>query len=67
MIYLLDVLIQFLRCARAEREEAASAIAPARVAGATAADDDDDALDSVDADEDADFEAFLEDLYSPSD
>ena len=34
---------------------------------ATAADNDEDDLDSVDADEDAKFEAFLEDLYSPSD
>ena len=51
--------------ARAEREEAASAIASARAAAA--ADDDEDDLDSVDADEDAEYEAFLEDLYSPSD
>jgi hypothetical protein len=32
-----------------------------------AADDNEDDLDSVDADEDAEYEAFLEELYSPSD
>jgi hypothetical protein len=52
-------------CARAERDEAASAIASARSA-TLAADDDEDDLDSVDTDEDAEYEAFLEELYSPS-
>ena len=50
---------------RAEREEVASTIAPAR-AQAAAGDDYEDDLDSVDADEDAEYEAFLEELYSPS-
>ncbi len=31
------------------------------------ADNDEDDLDSVDADEDAEYEVFLEELYSPSD
>ena len=50
---------------RAEREEVASTIASAR-AQAAAGDDYEDDLDSVDADEDAEYEAFLEELYSPS-
>ena len=49
----------------AEREEVASTIASAR-AQAAAGDDYEDDLDSVDADEDAEYEAFLEELYSPS-
>ena len=32
---------------------------------AAAADDDEDDLDSVDAGEDAEYEAFLDELYSP--
>ncbi len=38
-------------------------------ARASAADDDvdDDDLDTVDADEDAEYEALIEELYSPSD
>ena len=50
---------------RAEREEVASTIASAR-AQAAAGDDYEDDLDSVDADEDAEYETFLEELYSPS-
>ena len=50
---------------RAEREEVASTIASAR-AQAAAGDDYEDDLDSVDADEDAEYEAFLEELYLPS-
>ena len=56
-----------MRTARAEREEAARVIASARAeadAGDTGHSDDD--LDCVDADEDAEYEAFLEELYSPS-
>ena len=49
----------------AEREEVASTIASAR-AQAAVGDDYEDDLDSVDADEDAEYEAFLEELYSPS-
>ena len=49
----------------AEREEVASTTASAR-AQAAAGDDYEDDLDSVDADEDAEYEAFLEELYSPS-
>ncbi len=65
-------------CAHAEREEAESTIGMWRSAtchlptcsarsATLAADDDEDDLDSVDADEDAEYEAFLEELYSPSD
>ena len=43
----------------------ASTIALAR-AHAAAGDDYEDDLDSVDADEDAEYETFLEELYSPS-
>jgi hypothetical protein len=53
-------------CAHAEREEAAGVIASARAA-TLAADDDEDDLDSVGADEDAEYEAFLAELCSPSD
>ena len=56
-----------MRAARAEREDAARAIVSARAESAAAADDAQDDLDSVDADEDAEHEAFLEELYSPSD
>ena len=49
----------------AEREEVASTIASAR-AQAAVGDDYEDDLDSVDADDDAEYEAFLEELYSPS-
>ena len=49
----------------AEREEVASTIASAS-AQATVGEDYEDDLDSVDADEDAEYEAFLEELYSPS-
>jgi hypothetical protein len=57
-----------MRVARAEREEAARAIASARaeLEAAAAANDDEEDLDFVDADEDAEYEAFLEELYSPS-
>ncbi len=56
-----------MRAARAEREDAARAIASARAESAAAADDAENDLDSVDADEDAEYEAFLEELYSRSD
>ena len=49
----------------AEREEVASTTASAR-AQAAVGDDYEDDLGSVDADEDAEYEAFLEELYSPS-
>jgi hypothetical protein len=49
-----------MRAARAEREDAARVIASARAESAAPADDAEDDLDSVDADEDAEFEAFLE-------
>ena len=50
---------------RAEREDVARTIALAR-AQASAGDYYEDDLDSVDADEDADYEAVLEELSSPS-
>ena len=50
---------------RAEREEVASTMASAR-AQAAAGDDNEGDLDSIDAGEDAEYEAFLEELYSPS-
>ncbi len=56
-----------MRAAHAEWEDAAHAIASARAESAAAADDAEDDLDSVDADEGAEYEAFLEELYSPSD
>ena len=46
--------------ARAEREEAASTIASTRAAAAADSEDDEDDLDPADADEDAEYEAFLE-------
>ena len=50
---------------RADRDEAVRTLALARAS--TDEDEDADAyLDSVDADEDAEFEAFLGELYSPS-
>ena len=49
---------------RAEREEVASTIASAR-AQAAAGDDYEDNLDSVDADEDAKYEAFLKSSIRP--
>ncbi len=39
----------------------------ARAEAAAVADDGEDDLDSVDVDEDAEYEGFLEELYSPSD
>ena len=59
-----DVFDQ-MEASRAEKEEVASTIALAR-AHAAAGDDYEDDLDSVDADEDAEYETFLEELYSPS-
>ena len=52
---------------RAERDEAAQIIASARAASAAEDDVAEDDLDLVDADEDAEYEAFLEEFYSPSD
>ena len=54
-----------MAAARAEKEEAVHTIALARDSADEDADAEDD-LDSVDADEDAEYEAFLEELYSPS-
>ncbi len=53
-----------MRSAHAEREEAASAIVPSARAATAAADDNEVDLNSVDADEDAEYEAVLEELYS---
>ena len=49
----------------AEREEGAGTLASAK-AQAVDGNDYEDNLDSVDADEDAECEAFLEELYLPS-
>ena len=59
-----------MAAARAEkREEAARNIALARAEAAAAAEeeeDGDDDLDAVAADEDEEYEALMEELYSPS-